>query len=275
MWQPKTYYVVGDPVEHSLSPTIHLLFAEQCHQYIQYQKKQVPAGTFADTLAEFKKRGVRGLNVTLPLKHEAYQCVDELSIDAQLAQAVSYLDIRQDGTVCGGNLDGKGMVWAMQRRHYVSLSDQKVLVAGAGGAVQGVLPALLAVWPKQVVVVNRTVQKAEALAERFDSYGPITACGYDEINEPFDIIINGTSASIDQQVPPIPKVAVGEHCFCYDMMYNLKQDTAFIAWAKQQGCRRFGDGIGMLVEQNAEIFKIWRKVEPDTEAVYQKLGVAV
>ncbi len=273
MCQPDLYYVVGDPVTHSLSPTIHLLFAEQCHQQIRYQKKQVLAGTFSMALAQSKAQGVKGLNVTLPLKHEAFQCADITSNAAEQAQAVSYLHVRDDGTVYGDNLDGMGMIWAMQRRHEITLAGKQILIAGAGGAVQGVLGAVLQQQPRQVVIANRTVKKAIDLARRFQSYGSVVACGYSEINHVFDIVINGTSASINQQVPPIPTMALHKNSFCYDMMYNLKQDTAFIAWAKRQGCQHVADGIGMLVEQNAEIFKIWRGIEPETNAVYQKLGV--
>ncbi len=264
------YGVIGDPVAHSLSPAIHLAFAAQCQQRIAYDRYRVTAEQLPDRLQAFRSENICGLNVTLPLKTMAYQYADVVSSLAEQAGAVSYLHFRDDGVLYGDNLDGMGMVWDLQRRHQIDLKDKRILLAGAGGAVQGVLGTVLVQQPQLVVLANRTISKAERLCERFAS-DVLTCMPYDALTQSFDVIINGTAASLSGEVPPIPDSILQTETFCYDMMYGRQADTAFIAWAKQQGCQRTADGIGMLVEQNAEIFAVWRGVRPDTQAIYQQV----
>ncbi len=265
----KYYGVFGNPIAHSKSPQIHSLFAKQTTQQISYKPLLAPLDGFAAAVAQFFTTG-SGANVTVPFKEEAYALADQLSQRAQRAKAVNTLKKLADGSLLGDNTDGAGLVNDLLNNN-VELANKNILILGAGGAVRGVLEPLLAQGPAEVCIVNRTVEKAEQLAHEFADLGPMTACGYDWIDEPVDIIINGTSASLSGELPPLANTLIKPgDTVCYDMMYS-KQTTIFNQWAQQQGAARTLDGLGMLVEQAAEAFYVWTGVRPDPTPVLQAL----
>lgn len=267
MAKPDQYAVMGNPIAHSKSPLIHSLFAEQTGQALTYQAILVEIGQFNEAVREFQSQGGKGLNVTVPFKRDAWRLVDERSACAELAGAVNTIVLHEDGRLYGDNTDGVGMVRDMRENQSVEIEGKKVLVLGAGGAVRGVLGPLLQEQPAEVVIANRTPERAQELADAFEEYGRVEGCGFDDLDgSRYDIVINGTSASLKGQVPPLPEGILARDAFCYDMMYG-GEPTAFMRWAEEDGCERISDGLGMLVEQAAESFNIWRGVRPQTAAV--------
>ena len=263
------YGVFGNPIAHSKSPLIHRLFAEQTTQHISYEPLLAALDGFPAAVQDFFRTG-SGANVTVPFKEQAFALADQLSERAQRAKAVNTLKKLSDGSLLGDNTDGAGLVNDLLNNQ-VQLAGKNILILGAGGAVRGVLEPLLAQHPAEVGIVNRTVEKAEQLAREFTDLGPMTACGYDWIDAPVDIIINGTSASLSGDLPPLAATLIKPgHTVCYDMMYS-KDTTVFNQWAQQQGAARTLDGLGMLVEQAAEAFYIWTGLRPDPAPVLQKL----
>ena len=262
------YLVIGDPVKHSLSPRIHAVFAEQTGEQMVCERYHLPAKQFSMDFPKLLAEGVKGFNVTLPLKGLAFEQADQASESARVAKAASFLHVNDTG-LFAGNFDGQGLLWDLERYHGVGIADQRVLICGAGGAVRGLLTALQAYQPAEVVVANRTVAKAQQLAE---DYG-VLASGYEGLTKPFDIIINGTSASVRGEVLPIPSSAYTADTFCYDMMYAPNGETAFTQWAQQQGMKRVSDGLGMLIQHNTEVFALWRGVQPDPAPLYAVLRV--
>lgn len=265
----KYYGVFGNPIAHSKSPLIHGLFAEQTEQQISYQPLLAPLDGFTDAVAQFFNNG-SGANVTVPFKEHAFALADQLSERAQRAKAVNTLKKLADGSLLGDNTDGAGLVNDLLNNNVV-LAGKKILILGAGGAVRGVLEPLLAQAPAEVCIVNRTVEKAEQLACEFSDLGSMTAAGYDWIDAPVDIIINGTSASLSGELPPLANSLIkAGHTVCYDMMYG-KETTVFNQWAQAQGAARTLDGLGMLVEQAAEAFFVWTGVRPNPTPVLKQL----
>jgi shikimate dehydrogenase len=262
------YAVFGNPIKHSKSPDIHRLFAEQTQQNLEYQKQLVEPDAFQHSIADFFTNGGKGLNITVPFKLEAFELADQLTERAKTAGAVNTLWRDDKGTLWGENTDGLGMVADITEQMGWQINGKRVLILGAGGAVRGVLQPVLEQQPASVLVANRTASKAVALADAFTGYGEISGCGFDAITGEFDLIINGTSASLAGDVPPIPTSALAADCACYDMMYGA-EPTAFLRWAEQQGVTHRSDGLGMLVGQAAESFFIWRKVRPDVAATKQ------
>lgn len=256
------YAVFGNPIEHSKSPDIHTLFAKQTGQNIAYTKEKIPEGGFRRAVTQFFASGGKGLNVTVPFKLEAFELADQLTLRAQTAGAVNTLWVDSDGLIHGDNTDGLGLVSDIVDHQGWAIAGKRVLVLGAGGAVRGVLQPLLAHNPARLFVANRTASKAQLLAEQFSSFGPIAGGDYQSIDGAFDLIINGTSASMGGALPPIPTDALAEGCSAYDMMYGA-EPTVFLLWAKRQGIQGLADGLGMLVGQAAESFKRWRGVSPD------------
>lgn len=263
------YAVMGNPIGHSKSPRIHRLFAAATGQTMDYSAILVEPGRFAAAVAEFRAGGGKGLNITVPFKQEAWALADLRSPRAELAGAVNTLHFRPAG-LYGDNTDGVGLVRDLCRNQGVTLAGRNILVLGAGGAVRGVLGPLLAERPARVLVANRTVAKGEALAQLFAEFGPISAVGFDALAAPkFDVIINGTSASLHGELPPLPPGSVAGAC-CYDMMYG-REATPFMHWGAANGAARTIDGLGMLVEQAAESFLLWRGVRPETAAVIRQV----
>jgi shikimate dehydrogenase len=265
------YAVMGNPVAHSKSPLIHRRFAEQTGQDMDYRTVLVARDGFARAVQEFQAQGGRGLNVTVPFKQEAWQLADQRSPRAERAGAVNTLVLRSDGQRFGENTDGLGLVRDLRRNHGADLAGWRVLVLGAGGAVRGVLEPLLAEGPAEVVIVNRTAVKATVLAEDFSTLGRVYGGGYGILDGArFDLVINGTAASLQGQVPPVPASALARGAWCYDMMYG-DAPTPFLQWAAGHGASKLIDGLGMLVEQAAESFHLWRGVWPDTLPVLAEL----
>jgi shikimate dehydrogenase len=268
------YGVIGYPVSHSRSPVIHRLFAIQTKQDIQYELLQVKPDKLEFAIGQFQRTGGKGLNVTVPHKNEVARLVDRMSERAQIAGAVNTIDFRND-EMFGDNTDGYGLLRDLESNLGLDIEDSSILILGAGGATRGVMHPLLQAHPASVVIANRTVAKAEALADHFGSFGPVTACRFDNVpTEPaFDLIINATSAGLKGETPPYPEKAVNPATTCYDMSYGLTP-TPFSEWAARQGAARSIMGWGMLVEQAAESFRIWRGIRPDTAPVLRQLTIS-
>ncbi|ROL82356.1 shikimate dehydrogenase [Pseudomonas protegens] len=264
------YVVFGNPIGHSKSPLIHRLFAQQTGQQLEYNTLLAPLDDFAGAARGFFAQG-RGANVTVPFKEDAYRLCDSLTERAQRAGAVNTLSKQADGTLLGDNTDGAGLVRDLTVNAGVSLKGKRILLLGAGGAVRGALEPLLAQRPASVVIANRTVEKAELLAELFADLGPVSASGFDWLEESVDLIINATSASLSGDLPPIASSLIEPgKTVCYDMMY-AKEPTPFCRWASEHGAALVLDGLGMLAEQAAEAFYLWRGVRPDSAPVLAEL----
>lgn len=265
------YGVFGNPIGHSKSPLIHRLFAEQTGQVLGYEPLLAPLDDFPGFARAFFAAGGMGANVTVPFKEQAFQLADQLSQRARRAGAVNTLKKLEDGSLLGDNTDGAGLVRDLLQNAGIPLRGQRILLLGAGGAVRGVLEPLLAECPAALVIANRTVEKAEQLAREFADLGPVLASGFDWLDEPVDLIINGTSASLGGKVPLLAASLIQPgHTRCYDMMYG-RDPTPFNRWADTLGARQTLDGLGMLVEQAAEAFFLWRGVRPLTAPVREVL----
>jgi len=265
------YCVFGNPIAHSLSPEIHRSFAQQCKQDILYDKRKVECNEFSLVVNTFFSEGGKGLNITVPFKQEAWELADCLSERARLAGAVNTLYRNQSGLLCGDNTDGAGLVSDILLRNKWPIKGKKILVLGAGGAARGVLRPLLAEQPEGITIVNRTPSKAETLANIFSQYGRVSAQEYDNIgNQHFDLLINATSASLSSELPPLPERIIGPSIAVYDMVY-ARQLTPFLNWCGELGALKLSDGLGMLVGQAAESFKIWRGIMPEVQTVIDML----
>ncbi|MBW7471785.1 shikimate dehydrogenase [Marinobacter sp. F4218] len=267
------YAVVGNPISHSKSPRIHSLFASQTGEAVEYTALQAPLADFAGSVHDFFARGGKGLNVTIPFKEEAWRLADCRTERAEKAGAANTLYRDERGKLTADNTDGQGLVQDLTRNHGVTLAKARILLLGAGGAVRGVIGPLLAQHPASLTIANRTVARAEGLVQLFtpDAHGTeLSACGFDQPYEPYDLVINGTSASLQGDLPPLSANVIGADTVIYDMMYSL-QTTTFNQWALDQGARHVFDGLGMLVEQAAESFRVWRGVRPDTAPVIEEL----
>lgn len=262
------YAVFGNPIAHSRSPTIHAAFAAQTGQDLHYDRQLVVPGGFAQAAAEFFAAGGRGLNVTVPFKEDAFRFTDRRTARAERARAVNTLAQERDGTVLGDNTDGAGLVRDLTANLGWSIANRRTLVLGAGGAARGVLAPLLAERPALLWIANRTAQKAVELARKFADLGPTAGSGFAELAgaAPFDLVINATSASLAGELPPLPDALLAPGATAYDMMYGA-EPTLFVAWAQHRGAGAVADGLGMLVEQAAEAFFLWRGVRPDTAPV--------
>lgn len=265
------YAVFGNPVKHSKSPYIHSAFAAQCNQAIQYRAVKIELDDCARATEQFFKDGGKGLNITLPFKSEAYSFADKLSKRAEMAGAVNTLAVDDAGQIVGDNTDGIGLVKDMIANLGWMIGGSRVLVLGAGGAVCGVLEPLLRENPKSLLMVNRTADKAIQLADRFAQLGPLEGGGYELMDgRQFDIVVNGTSASLAGELPPLGGSLLSDKGRCYDMMYGA-EPTVFMRWAAEHTAWAIADGLGMLVEQAAESFYIWRHIRPETGVVISEL----
>jgi len=266
------YAVIGHPVDHSLSPDIHARFAAQTGEELVYGRIDAPEDGFAEAATAFFAEGGRGLNVTVPFKAQARAWCARASERAARAGVVNTLWREDGGRIAGDNTDGVGLVTDLTVNLGVSLADARVLLIGAGGAARGVLGPLLAAAPAAIVIANRTAGRATELAADFASDGPVTGGGFDELRDsaPFDVIVNASAASLGGAVPPVPDGVLRSHGTVYDMMYGDKA-RPFLDWGLAAHARLAVDGLGMLVEQAAESFAIWRGVRPDTGPVLATL----
>ena len=267
--KPDQYVVIGNPVAHSKSPAIHAQFAAQTGESIAYERLAAPLDDFAACVQHFMQSGGRGANVTVPFKQEALALATQLTPRAQAAGAVNTLSF-EDGRIVGDNTDGVGLVRDIVHNAGVVLEGRRILLLGAGGAARGVVMPLLAERPQQLVVANRTFARAQELVQSFPAAASVLkAAAFDDLSGQFDVIINATSASLSADLPAVPATLFGPQVFVYDMMYAATP-TVFMQWAAQHGaCVR--DGLGMLVEQAAESFFVWRGARPDTAPVYAAL----
>lgn len=265
------YGVIGHPISHSKSPVIHRLFADATGQDLSYDAIDVPPESLATRVRQLIADGYRGLNVTVPHKSEVVKLTSRLSSRAELAGAVNTLIVHADGAVEGDNTDGTGLVNDLRQNLRTRLAGTRVLILGAGGATRGIVPALFDTNPRDIMVANRTLDRAQALARDFRMLGKILACQFQELGgQRFDLVINATSAGLKGEMPPFPASILGPETLCYDLSYAM-QDTPFVTWAKINGAGRVAQGWGMLVEQAAESFYAWRGVRPDTRPVIAKL----
>jgi shikimate dehydrogenase len=268
---PDRYAVVGYPVSHSRSPFIHGLFAKQTGQDISYHLMEVPPQQLADEVSNFFANGGKGLNVTVPHKQAITQLVQFQTPRAEFAGAVNTLILLQDGARLGDNTDGVGLLTDLTHNLKFELNNKRVLLLGAGGAARGVLAPLLQQTPTEIVIANRNVERAAQLVTEFAKLGVLRSVSFTDIEaQPFDLIINATAASLQGEMPQLPSGVVSSETLCYDMAYG-KDDTVFTRWAKQQGAAGAMQGWGMLVEQAAESFFLWRGVRPDTKPVLEAL----
>jgi shikimate dehydrogenase len=259
------YAVIGNPIAHSKSPQIHAAFARQTGQDLRYERILAPLEDFAAAVADFRAAGGRGLNITLPFKEEAFDLAGERSRRASAAGAANTLSFK-DGRAVADNTDGAGLVRDLLVNHQFDLTAKRILLMGAGGAARGVIGPLLAAAPATLIVANRSLDKALALAQRFG----IAAHAYADLpGSSFDLVINATSASLNADLPPIAPEAL-DGSFAYDMMYGAG-DTLFMAHARRQGATRVADGLGMLVEQAAESFHVWRGIRPETRSILEEI----
>ena len=272
------YAVIGNPVAHSKSPQIHAAFARQTGEDIEYTRILAPLDSFRKTLGQFIAEGGKGANVTVPFKLEAFDVAHDVSARAKDARAANFLKFEAD-QIYADNTDGAGLVRDISINLGFELAGKRVLLMGAGGAAQGVLVPLLEARPAILAIANRTVDKALRLAETLRHHPAAmhtVLCGQgfaDLSGQHFDLVINATSSSLSGELPPLPRGVFASCVLAYDLMYG-GQPTPFLRYAREQGAARVADGLGMLVEQAAESFFLWRGVRPDTQPVIEELSAA-
>jgi shikimate dehydrogenase len=271
MTEPDRYAVIGHPITHSKSPIIHRIFAELTGEAISYEAMDVTPEKLNEFIQKFAFSGGAGLNVTVPHKQDALVLMDDLSDRAKLAGAVNTITILENGDLIGDNTDGIGLIADLRDNLNIELIDSSILILGAGGATRGIVPPLLDQKPAELIIANRTVEKANALANVFIDQGNIAASSFAALEgRVFHLIINATSAGLVGKMPPFPPSILGSDTVCYDLSYSMRE-TPFVQWAKQHGCQRAYQGWGMLIEQAAESFNIWRGIRPDTAKVRSQL----
>jgi shikimate dehydrogenase len=265
------YAVFGHPVAHSLSPRIHAAFGRQTGMAVDYRAIDVAPGGFAEALAEFAAHGGAGANVTLPLKQLAFDLCDDVTERARRAGAINTL-VRNGETWHGDNTDGAGLVRDLTGRQGLDLRARRTLLLGAGGGARGVAPALLDAGIGDLFIVNRTPERADALADALGEPGRVHPRYLSDLAAfgEFDLIVNATSATREGTLPALPRALVGRRCAAVDLSYG-EAAIPFLAWARAAGCHDAVDGLGMLVEQAAESFARWHGVRPETDAVYAEL----
>ena len=265
------YAVFGHPIKHSKSPLIHKIFAEQTGQKLEYSAQEVTAEQFPGAVAEFFAKGGKGLNCTIPLKELAWAYAEVKTGRAQISKAVNTLALQEVGSILGDNTDGIGLVTDLINNNGVKLAGSRVLILGAGGASRGIIAPILEESVQSIVIANRTVDKAFNLATEFHTKGSIKGCSFkDLMDQQFDLIINATSTSLSDQLPPLPEALLAINGVCYDLAYSDKP-TVFVRWGQENHALKSLDGLGMLVEQAAEAFFIWRGVRPKTRPVIELL----
>ncbi len=264
------YAVFGCPVKHSQSPRIHTLFAAQTGIKLDYQAIEVSPDRFTESVTAFLQDSGKGLNITVPFKEAAYAMCTNLTKRAQFAASVNTLWLDGQSNICGDTTDGEGLIRDLTVNNQINIANQSVLILGAGGAVRAIIGPLCAQKPKHIAIANRTVSRARQLAKKVSDKISIMACSYDDLDDSFDLIINGTALSLAGALPPLAKVRLNKQACCYDLMYGA-QPTCFMTWAQTQGATTILDGLGMLVEQAAASFFIWHGQMPDPTPVIAAL----
>lgn len=271
------YTLFGNPVEHSLSPQIHTLFASQAERRVEYSATHSEDNSFEADVKSFRDAGGQGCNVTLPFKERAFKMCDSVSEAARVAGACNTINFLADGRLAGFNTDGSGLLVDLKNNIGFAPANSKILIMGAGGATRGVLHPLLEEQPEHLLIANRTVEKAQQLASTFAEYGNIEAISFDQLavhKDAFDLVINATSAGLQGETAPIPASAFSSSTCAYDFSYSRdpkNRSTAFIELAKSHGCDSANDGLGMLLEQAADAFFIWEDVRPKTRMIGPQL----
>ena len=253
------YAVLGNPITHSQSPYIHGEFAQATSQSMVYERIEVPLEHFADTVYQFQANGGQGCNITVPFKEQAWRLATQCSEQAERAGAVNTLLFQEDGTIYGDNTDGSGLLRDLEQNLGLALTDSRILLLGAGGAARGVIQNLLNAKPEQLFIANRTIERAQALVELFEPYdeaGVLQHGGFKDISGQYGLVINATSASLQDRIPPLPENCLSRETCCYDMVYG--KTTAFMRWSTEHQAFQVIDGLGMLVEQAADSFLLWR-----------------
>ncbi len=265
------YAVIGNPIAHSKSPLIHTEFARQTGQDISYTSILATREGFVSAVGDFIGQGGKGMNVTVPFKEQAWKFLaTDIVPRAASARAVNTLTFK-GGKIIGDNTDGTGLLRDIEGNLGVPVAGRRVLLMGAGGAARGVLPTLLSRHPATLNIVNRNMDKARELKERFAATENLSVSEYSDLcGSQFDLVINATSSSMQDELPPLPEGIFAAGALAYDLMYG-KGLTLFLRFAQSQGAAKLADGLGMLVEQAAESFLIWRGVPPDTRPVIAKL----
>jgi shikimate dehydrogenase len=275
MMQKEGFAVFGNPIKQSKSPIIHTLFAQQYAQQIEYRAVHVELDDFVQATSRFFESGGAGLNVTVPFKHEAFALAHRNSERSLRAGAVNVLTLADDGLIDGDNTDGIGLIRDLIANLGWTVQGLRVLLVGAGGAARGVLEPLLREQPRELLVVNRTAARAAELATEFADIGRLEGGAFDLIGaRQFDLIINATSAGLSGAVPALPSSMLTESSRCYDMVYGA-EPTPFLRWSADHAAGAVSDGLGMLVEQAAEAFYIWRQLRPETRSVIDQLREAM
>jgi shikimate dehydrogenase len=267
------YGVIGYPVSHSRSPVIHRLFALQTGQQLQYELLQVSPEKLEIAVRQFHRTGGKGLNVTVPHKQTVAKLCDNVSERARVAGAVNTLSF-VDEEIHGDNTDGIGLLRDLVVNLGINLDGANILILGAGGATRGIVGPLLEMEPSSIRIANRSLGRAQTIADEFGHLGPVSVCRFNAVpvTEQYDLIINATSAGVKGETPPYPVAAIGEKTFCYDLSYGINP-TPFSVWAREHGAEKSVMGWGMLVEQAAESFNIWRGVMPDTAPVLKQMAI--
>lgn len=266
--KPDRYAVIGNPIAHSKSPEIQQLFADQTGENISYEKILADENNFRQAASEFFNAGGKGLNVTLPFKLDAYQFVDQLTDYAKHAGAVNTIVHQNSGDYLGANTDGIGLLRDLKKTLHLQLLNKKILIIGAGGAAQGIIEPLLTEKPAELMIANRTPSKAKEIADNFRAIGRIQSCSLTAIPvRHFDLLLHATSAALQSDDLELPSEIIGPQTYCYDLLY-ADADTPFMQWAKNCGAKNVVDGFGMLLEQAAESFYLWRGIRPDTIMAY-------
>lgn len=272
---PDRYGVIGHPISHSRSPLIHAEFARATQQHLVYDRFDIAPDELVTRVQTLFREGVRGLNVTVPHKESVVALTQELTDRAKLAGAVNTLIALPDGRLRGDNTDGAGLI-ADLRYLGIEIVDRSVLILGAGGATRGIIGPLLAQHPRELVIANRSLARATDLVEAFrdiviSESTALSACSLNELRDPFDVVIHATSLGLQEATPAVAPVIIGSRTDAYDLGYAT-QGTPFTRWAQKHGAARAFDGIGMLVEQAAEAFWLWRGVRPGTAEVRRLLS---
>jgi shikimate dehydrogenase len=265
------YAVVGYPIEHSQSPMIHKSFARLTGEKLCYDLLQAKPTCFENAVREFAASGGKGLNITLPHKEAAFKLANNLGPEAQKAKAVNTLSILSPTEIRGDNTDGIGLLRDLTENHGLRLKGKSVLILGAGGAARGIIPPLMEANIGELALANRTIERAHNLAEIFSATNKISVYSFKNLHEiqPYDVVINATSAGIKGENFDFPSNFISPDTFCYDLSYSLTQ-TPFVTWAYENGASNIAQGWGMLIEQAAESFWIWRGIRPDTRTLLKQ-----